>query len=63
MSKPTRQQLANAFAHANAALTREGGRLNDDDKAIQQAVISGQLSFEEAIDAIINDARRAPMTY
>lgn len=53
----TAQERADAFRQANAIVALEGYRATPEDLALQQRVIAGELSADQAVQEIIRRAR------
>lgn len=51
-----RQRLRRAFDFANAIVKLEGGALTTASKAIQERVIDGEITFDQAVKEVTNDA-------
>lgn len=51
-----RQLLQLAFDSANAICKLEGGTLSASSRAIQERVINGEISFDEAVREVLNEA-------
>jgi hypothetical protein len=54
---PSPSELNAAFFEANASLALEGLTLSPSVLAIQQAVIDGEFTFDQAIQAIVASVR------
>lgn len=55
--QPTASELNAAFFDANASLALEGLTLSPSVLAIQQSVIDGEFTFDQAIQAIVASMR------
>lgn len=54
---PNRRHLELAFESSNAILMLEGLTANEESKEMQQRIISGEVSFEEAIRIVLHRTR------
>lgn len=54
---PNRRYLELAFESSNAILMLEGFTANEESKELQERIISGEVSFEEAIQIVLHRAR------
>lgn len=51
-----RRRLQLAFDSANAICNLEGGTLSASLRALQERVINGEISFDEAVKAVLDEA-------
>ena len=56
-SKPTREELAEAYRNANASLAIEGMHMTPEDLALKQPVIDGEWTHEQFREHVIIAAR------
>ena len=54
---PTKEQLTAAFEQADAILALEGMVKPADFEQVQQAVINGELTFDQAVAQVVAEAK------
>ncbi|MGP6191609.1 MAG: antitoxin VbhA family protein [Vulcanimicrobiaceae bacterium] len=56
-SKPTPEELAEAYRNANASLAIEGMHMTPEDLELQQRVIDGEWTHEQFREHVVETAR------
>jgi hypothetical protein len=56
-TKPTSEELAEAYRNANASLAIEGMHMTPEDLALQQRVIDGDWTHEQFREHVVKTAR------